>query len=215
MGTVKTYGDKARIKIRDTNKRQFTDPELLDIINDILETIYQNLVSVSSNLVYAEDTITTVADTAEYTPTFSHNGFLWDGVWLDGEDTFLVEMSEADKVRYDYGTTTSEPEAYYLTEDGKVGFLWVPDDAYTVHIQFWKPLTALTSYDSDDLPWDGIWNRAIERLLVVETLEILERDVSRQALLADMEWHRAMNLVYARGVRRYRQKSDMFSIEGI
>jgi len=216
MGTVKTAGDNARVKIRDVNKLHFTDAEFLAIVNDILETIYQKLCFVESNLVYAEGTITTAASTLEYTPTFSHNGFLHDGVWLDGEDTFLGQVSEADKVKYDYGSTTSAPEAYYLTEDGKVGFLWVPDDTYTVHVQYWEPLTALTTYDTDALPWDGIFNRVIQRLLIVEALETLERDNSRQAMLAEIEMGSAMSMVYMRGIRIRRQISDMFStVEGI
>lgn len=216
MGTVKTHGDLAKLKIRDSNDRQFTDTNRLSMINDILETIYQKLCFIESNLVYAEGTITLGDGTEEYTPSFApHNGFLDDGVWLDGEDTYLTQVTEADKVRYDYGSTTSEPEAYYLTEDGKVGFLWVPDDTYTVHVQYWNPLTVLTDYDNDDLPWGGIWDRVIQRLLVVEMLEVLERDNSRQALLADIEENSAMNMVYKLGVRPKRQVSDMFNIGGV
>lgn len=215
MGTLKTHGDRARVKVRDPNKLQITDVQLLGIGNDILENVYKTLVHVSSNLVYAESSITTEDGTIEYTPDFSHNGFLRDGVWLDGEDWFLTELTEADKVRYDYGTSTNEPEAYYINEDGDVGLLWVPDDEYTVRVLYWLPLTALTAYDTDALPWGGIWNTAIQRLMVVEMLEILERDNSRQAMLAEIEWDKAMNITYARGVRQYRQTSDMFSIDGI
>ena len=215
MGTVKTHGDIAKLKIRDSSDRQFDDANRLSMINDILENIYQQLCFVESNLVYAEGTITTEDGVGEYIPEFSHNGFLHDGVWLDGEDNYLTQVTEADKVRYDYGSTTMEPEAYYLTENGKAGFLWVPDDAYTVHVQYWKPLTALTDYDEDALPWGGIWNRVIQRLLVVEMLEILERDNSRQAIFADIEETKAMNMVYIRGVRPKRQASSMFSIEGV
>lgn len=215
MGTVKTHGDIARIKARDPNSLKFTDANLLTLINGIRERIYQRLQFISSNLVYTEGSITTVDGTLEYTPSFSHNGFLKDGVWLDGEDWFLVELTEADKVRYDYGSTTAEPEAYYINEDGDVGFLWVPDDAYTVHVLYWEPLTALTDYDTSALGWDNIWNQAIERLLVIEMLEAMERDSSRQAVLAQIDWDTAMNTTYARGVRQYRKKSDMFSVEGI
>jgi hypothetical protein len=213
MGTVKTHGDLARVKAR--NPTSITDLITLGLVNGILENIYQQLVFVESNLVYAETSITTAAGDMEYTPEVSFNGFLRDGVWVDGETTYLAELTEADKVKYDYGSTTSRPEGYYLTEDGKVGFLWVPDDEYTIYAQYWKPLTALDDYDDDDLPWGGIWNQAIERLLVVEILEILERDNSRQAILADIEWDKAMNMVYARGIRQRRQVSDMFTVDGI
>ena len=215
MGTLKTAGDNARIKFRDTNSLQFSDAQLVSLVNTILEDIYQTLVNVSSNLVYAVGTQATVANTVEYTPSFTHNGFLREGSWVDGEDDYLQEVSEADKIKWDYDSTTSQPEAYYLTEDSKVGYLWVPDDAYTIYHTYWKPVTAMATYASDVLPWGGIFNRFIERMLVVECLEILERDSSRQATLAEIEHNKAMNMVYARGVRREKQVSSMFGIGGI
>jgi len=215
MGTVKTHGDLAALKVRDTGNVQFSEDDRLALINDILESIYQTLINVSSNLVYAVGTVTTEADTGEYTPTFSHNGFLRDGSWVDGEDTYLSQVSELDKIKWDYDSSTSQPEAFYITEDSKVGYLWVPDDEYTIYHSYWKPLTALTSYDEDALPWGGIWNRTIQRLLVVEMMEILEVDSSAQALIAQIEWDKAMNLVYVRGVRKERVISNMFSVEGI
>jgi hypothetical protein len=215
MGTLATYADKAGQKIRDTNYKQFTKAIRLEMVNDILETIYQSLVNVESNLVYAEDTITTVASTAEYTPSFSFDGFLQEGSWVDGEDEYLTQLSEADKIKYDYGTTTSQPEAFYVTEDGKIGYLWIPDAAYTIHHQYWKPLTALTDYDTDTLPWGGIFNRAIERLLTIEMMEILDLDNSRHSMLADIEMDKALTMVYNRGIRRRKVMSNMFSIEGI
>ena len=156
----------AGLKVRDTRYKQFTKVNRLALINDILETLYQTLVNVESNLVYAEGTQVTEADVAEYTPDFSFDGFLIDGSWVDGEDIYLSQVPEGDKINWDYGTTTNQPEAFYVTEGGKIGYLWVPDDAYTIHHQYWLPLTALDDYDTDDLPWGGIFNRAIQRLLV-------------------------------------------------
>ena len=219
MGTLKTAIDLARIKTRTTNKISpfSSNSDLVLIVNGILEEIYQTLVSVQSNLVYDEGTVTTTADTGEYTPSFTtKGGFLHEGSWVDGEDTYLSLVSEADKIKWDYDSSTNQPEAFYLTADGKIGYLWVPDDTYTIHHLYWKPYTELTSYDDDDLPWEGIWNKYIERMLIVEMLEILESDNSRQAILAENEWDHAMNLVYNRGIRQEKVISDMFSgIEGI
>ena len=365
MGTLLTIGTRARVKIRDKNEWAFTNAELMGIVNDILENIYQTLVYISSNLVYGEGNITTTADTMEYTPSFSHNGFLREGVWIDGEDTYLVQLSEADKIKYDYDSTrnvgyptngdfedwtgsdpdnwtksanavtaeettdpyagdsslkltatgaasqsvrsdaiavvadkqhylelrykntngdvaqyaiyditnsawitsatdlsnsltwsakqslsfttpsgcvsiyiylyaksdgdivwfdnvdittlasTSTPEAYYITEDGKVGYLPVPDDSYTIHHLYWKPITVMSDYNSDSLPWGGIFNQYIEKMLIVECLEVLEKNSSNQMALANMEWNKALNMVYTRGLRKEKQVSDMFSVEGI
>jgi hypothetical protein len=215
MGTLKIVADKAGERTRDLNYKQFPKDVRMGMINDILETIYQSLVAVESNLIYTEDTQVTAAGVAEYTPAFSFDGFLDEGSWIDGEDQYLVQVSEADKIKYDYGTTSSQPEAFYVTEDGKIGYLWVPDDAYTIHHQYFKPLTTLTDYDTDALPWGGIFNRVVERLLIVEMLEVLELDNSRQAVFAEIETNKAMTMVYNRGIRRRRVTSDMFSIEGI
>jgi len=142
MGTVSDHGDRAGIKVRDTSYKQFTKDQRLGIMNDILETIYQKLVNVESNLVYAEDTQATVADTAEYTPDFKFDGFLIDGSWVDGEDEYLVQVSEGDKIKWDYDSTTNQPEAFYLTENGKMvicGFLTL---CIQFIINFGFPLTA-------------------------------------------------------------------------
>ena len=127
MGTLKTAIDLARIKTRTTNKSSpfSSDNDLVTIVNGILEEIYQTLVSVQSNLVYDEGTITTTSDVGEYTPSFTtKGGFLHEGSWVDGEDTYLSLVSEADKIKWDYDSSTNQPEAFYLTSDGKIGYLW-------------------------------------------------------------------------------------------
>lgn len=216
MGTVKTAIANARVKIRDRDKNLFIyDDELIAIINGILENIYTSLVYAQSNLVYAIGSVTTVADTAEYTPSFTtKGGFLEEASWVDGEDWFLQQTFEPEKIKYDYSSSTSEPELFYVTEDSKIGYLYVPDDEYTIYHTYWKPFTAISN-TMDSLPWEGIWDRVVERSLVVELLEIMEKDTSRQAVMTQMEWDKAMNLTYSRGVRPAIIVSDMFSVDGI
>lgn len=218
MGTVETHADRARAKIRDDNDDLFTDAKRLAMMDDICEDIYTVLCHVESNLIYGVSSITTVADTMEYTPTFApHNGFLKNGVWVDGETTYMYQVTEADKVKFDYDNTTAQPVAYYHTEGGddKVGLLWVPDDAYTVHVHYYKPRTALATYATDNLPFKGIFNQYIQRKLIIEMLEIYEHDISRHALMAEMEWASAMNRVYQLGIRKKRQSSNLFNVGGI
>lgn len=217
MGSLKTAIDKARVKVGDTNKTLFDDDtELVAMVNDILEEIYAALVNVQSNLVYAIGDVTTVADTIEYTPSFTtKGGFMRDGSWVDGEETYLVQVAEADKIKWDYDSSTNQPEAFYVTEGGDIGYLWVPDDAYTIYHTHWVPYTDMATYATDNLPWENIWNSYIQRKLIVEMLEATENDGSRQLGLAQYEYVNAMNLIYARGVRQERAMSDMFIIEGI
>jgi hypothetical protein len=184
-------------------------------VNSILEDINKDLQAVESNLVYAQGSITTVADTMEYTPSFTHQGFLDEGVWVDGETTFLKFLTEADKVPYDYDESTGQPEGYYLTEDSKVGFLWVPDAVYTVYVQYWKPLTEMTVLATDTLPFGGIWDRFIQERLVMDLMMIQERDVTQQAALVAGMYDQAMAAVYRRGVRHRRTNSGFFDYEGI
>ncbi len=215
MGTVKTIGDSTRLKIRDLTPRYFLDSDLLSLINDILEVVYQDMVNISSNFVYGTGQVTTAADTIEYALSFDHNGFLRNGSWVEGEDVFMQQCNEADKIKFDYTSSTSQPEFFYLTEDGKIGYLYVPNDEYTINHQYWKPLVALTDYASDNIPWLGIWNQFVRKMLIVEALEVSNVANDRQRFLAELEHQRAMNLVFNHGVKRERVSSDMFSIQGI
>ena len=115
MGTLKTAGDRARIRNRDTNKLVHADAQYLALVNGILQDIHQALCQMESNLVYAIDTITTVDGTGEYTPSFSFDTIADDGVWLDYQTWYLALVSEADKVYYDPDSTTGQPSVYYLT----------------------------------------------------------------------------------------------------
>ena len=223
MTTLSTIATRARVRTRDQNKHAVSDTELLGIANSLLDRIHKKLCDVESNLVYGETYVTTVDGTAEYALSgfntdisSDFNGFMDDGVWVDGEDEFLKQASEADKVLYDYGTSENQPEAYYITEDNMVGFLWVPDDAYTIHTQYWKRVTALTATDlTDTLPWYGILDLVIEDMLVLDMLTILERDVSMAAARLVDSWDGAMSRVYARGCRPRRGNNDFFSVEGV
>ena len=213
MAALSTIITRARIKARDTESLIHSDTQLLALANGILEEIYGKLQGLESNLVYAEGTITLAASTMEYTPTFSFNGLMDDGVWMDGEDLFLSQVDEAHKIAYDYATQTSEPEVYYLTEDGKVGFLPVPDAVYTVHAQYWKPLVELTA-TTGTVPWSGIWDAYLVERLAMEMLGIQERDVRFQAAKADILYYEALNKVYNRGCRIRSRQSDFFTVDG-
>ena len=218
MGTVKTCGLKVRRKLGSSESKHFNQDILGFLNEDILTQIYQSLVNVGSNFVYGIGDVTTEADTAEYTPSFSFDGFLREGSWVDGEDIYISQVHETDKIKWDYGSTTNQPEAFYVTEDSKIGYLWIPDGAYTIHHTYWKPLVALTDYENDDLPWGGIWNKTIQNLLLVEMLEYGKENSDKilyHTQMARLEWEKAMSMVYQRGIRRERQVSNMFTAEGI
>lgn len=220
MTTLSTLITEARLMTRTATVRSnlITDSSLVIIANRILSECRAMMVEVESNLVYSTGTITTAASTAEYSLSSLTGwaGFMDDGVWLDGEDWFLQPCSEEDKIRYDYQSSTNRPERYYITNDSspKVGFLWVPDDAYTINCQFWVALTPLIDKTST-LPWQDIWNSYIEKRMEYAINSIYERDISLIAAeLVSIEAV-AMQEVYRRGIRHRRSTSDFFSVEGV
>lgn len=215
MGTLKTAIDNARLKTRDTYKLVFPeDDDLIAIVNGILANINQHLHSMESRLAYGFGQVTTAADVDEYVLAFDHDGMLDDGVWIDGEATFLRPTTEDRKISWDL-STTGPPTHYYLTAAGAMGFLDIPDAAYVVNCYYWLPLTRLDSYADDDLPWGGVWNQAVEEMLAVEMLEIMERDSSARAAIAAGAWNKSEQRTYAHGVRARRVRGDMFNVRGV
>ena len=214
MTTLADIISRVRTRIRDPHAHLgvLDNDAMINLANGTLLTLRDYLQNLESSLVYAAGTITTVDGTPEYTPSFDHEGFLDHGVWLDGEEWYLSLGSEADKMAYDVGSSTNQPERYYHTEDGDVGFLWVPDDAYTVHVLYWKPLTVLTA-TTDTIPWRGIWDSVIERHIALACLEVLERDVSVAAQHLGIAMSQATQKTYTLGCRRHTRRSGFF-VEG-
>jgi len=216
MGTLSTVMSRARVNARDVNKLKSTDAQYLGIVNDILEQIYGELCGIESVLVYKEGSITLAADTPEYTPSFSFNSIMDDGMWIDGEETFLFQGSEADKIHYDVDTVTAQPEAFYITEDNKIGFLSVPDQTYTVYCQYFEPLTELADVTNDAVPWQGIWDSTVQHTLTATALDIQERPSAKWWARAAAAHGTAMATTYARGIRRRRAGGDLFrGVSGI
>jgi len=221
--TAATTITNARFKIQDEDSTYFTaDTQFLVIINDIIEDIYSTLIKIGSGLVYDHTTITTTTGTTgstnEVSLSIAHAGFL--KVWRKGYDTPLFAVTETDRSHYNVdgatGTAvTAIPEAYYLTENNStMGFLWIPDNVYTFNAYYWKERTSLSA-TTETLPYDGIFDKFIEAKLIVELLEVMERDNSRRAILAQNEWSKAMARVYKLGLRKRKVVSNMFSISGI
>ncbi len=223
MTTAATTITKARFKVQDEDSTYFdTDTPILAIINDIIEDIYSTLIKTESTLVYGHTTITTTTGTTgstnEVSLSIAHAGFL--KIWRKGFDIPLYAVTETDRINWNTDGATGTavvaiPEAYYLTENNStMGFLWIPDDVYTFNAYYWKELTVLSA-TTESLPFDGIFDRFIEARLVVDLLEIMERDNSRRAVFARNEWNKAMTRVYKLGLRPKKVVSNMFSIPGI
>lgn len=209
-------------RVSSTRSNLITDAQIVTLTNPILQECRRKMVEVESNLVYDHTTVDTVADTGEYLISSFitdglHSGFMQDGVWIDGEDWFLIDGKEEEKIYYDIDNSTNQPERYYLTSDGKMGFLWIPDDVYTVNIQYWLPLTKLTNTTGADgtVPWDGIWDEYVTKSIEYRIRRIYERDISIVALeLVGIE-AQAMQEVFRKGIRVRSSQSDMFTVDGV
>jgi hypothetical protein len=213
--------EEARFYARASSVRSnlVTDAQLLLVGNKALEEARKKLIEIESNLVYANDTITLVSGTGEYTPTFSHDGFLEDGVFLTGEENPLRFVTEEYKVHYDTDNITQPPDAYYVTEDGKVGFLNIPDDSYdTATIYYWKhkdEFQIASGETGDAMPFGGIWDGYVEARLEFAISKIYGRDLSIITAEIVGRETEAINSAYRLGIRKRRNRSDFFSAPGV
>lgn len=225
MTAASTTITSARFKIHDEDSTYFSsDTPILGIINDIIQDVYSTLMSLESTLVYGHTTVTTTTGTTgttnEFSLSISHAGILRDGVFRKGYETPLYAVTETERRHYNTDGATGTavvcvPTAYYLTENNStMGFLHIQNNAYTFSVYYWKETPALSAA-TESLPFDGIFDKFIAQKLVVELLEIMERDNSRAAILAQNEWEKALVRVYSIGLRPKMAISGMFSIPGV
>jgi hypothetical protein len=221
MDNLTAIINKARIRTRTSTIRSnlITDANLLILVADILEECRLKMVEVESNLVYTILPITTVADTKEYalsTALPNFDSMMENGVFVDNEGDPLTEALEEDSLSFDL-TTTDQPTHFYLTEDNKIGFLPIPDDAYSIYCYYFPTIDALGTIDGNLEVWRGIWDSYICKRLQYEINYIYERDTSALALEIISEEDAAMNRISRYGHRVHRRipKSDFFSVVGI
>jgi hypothetical protein len=138
-----------------------------------------------------------------------------DGVYLDDDELPLKMITEQERQWYDPDNSTDKPEAFYLTEDQKIGFLAISNDSYTAKVWYWTPVTEMTDVATDTLPYYGIWNNFIQELLVLHLKHGQDRDISIDSLVGSDYYDRAMRLTLMRGVKERRINSGFFNLEGV
>ena len=169
MGSAQTVAASAiitgiRYQLRDANSKQYADAELLAYINDWNAEVYKALVYDQSELVRTgTGTITTVAGTETYVLSDNTMGDFWAAhrVWVAGFDPLDQEDESA---RYDYeqtdGTfTRGQPESFYI-EAGSMGFVPVPDAAYTVRLKYFPEFAPIAS-TAGAMPYRNLFNQQI------------------------------------------------------
>ena len=195
MGSLKTCMDSIRIRTRDPYKAQLTNDQLAVLINDVLVSINDALRALECVLVFDENLeVDLIADQAFATPSFEHRGIVLGSAQIAGVPLMLDAQPKIE-------SETGQPISYY-TKSGVVHVYPTPDIAYTLKASFWSlpPTVLAAEYDTADLPYDGIWDISITRAVVVDALEIRERDISKVAALADTAWDESIGKSIEQGV---------------
>lgn len=207
MGTLLETFNSVRLRIKDQYKNEFTNADLLIISSEVLTQVQDQLAVLESNLVMQPTKFDTVANVDTYTVT-GLGSIIYGGVWIDKE----YPLSQLVMPIEDVTTDNSQPTFYRMLADGSMLLYPTPDQGYTVTVvnttAFTEPTEA--TLDTYDIPWQGIWNKAVMRAMVVECLTILERSVYIAAVQAEDAWSAAVQATYAYGMVKRTRRGGMF-----
>lgn len=210
MATISDIVQRIRYRCRDTRGGTFSDAQILDAVNVVVQDVHRLLSNIQSNLVYATATIATVAGTRKYqVPGISSPLPDVDGVRLSGEVAPLTQVMEhALTILGDDGTERGKPEYWFLTAPvsgvAQIGFSPIPDDSYTVEI-FYKPAQVVfSSVDTTPMPYGGIWDNYITLQAALELRETVEGDVTYLMARSLAAYNQAMQETYRRGMQHLR-----------
>jgi len=207
MGTLKTRLDRVRLRAKDIEKIKFTDDQMVSLANDVQERIFKYLSALESNLVLTQSSFDTVISQSEYTLATS-TGLVFDSLW---ENDPLQPLAKATQLPVD--SYEGAPDRYIEKATGVVELYPTPGDVRTFNYQYYAKPVDFTDYNVDDIPFLGIWDEALERAMVVEVFEILERDISRVAMLSQDAWDYATQQTMNRGVMRRMVKGSYIGMQ--
>ena len=203
MGTLAETITQVRLRVKDQYKNEFTDTDMVNLTVEVLGQVYETLRSMESNLLITEYSFNTVAGTSDYTLTGVRD-IISGSIWIDKDNPLTLQfLSE--------GTIDAAlPQFYTVLPSGQIRLIATPDAEYLVTLGYFAQPTVptLAGLATYNLPWDGIWNRAIMRSLVVECLTILERGIGVAAAQAQHAWDEATMNTYTRGVMRRTKKGN-------
>jgi hypothetical protein len=211
--TVEELIKSVRYRVRDTDKTNYTDEEILTYLNELLNGCYVTMQNVESILIMDEGEIPIVKDTECYDITFQHNGFLDEGLWIVGNVNPLLRTTKVElgPSKNAIEVHSSYPLRYYLDGD-QICLHPIPKQDGTLKISYWMPFAELTL--TDEIPWGGFWDRYLVKATVIDCLERQERDVSQMAVMVVGLFDDAIAEVMKQGVRERRVRSDMFTARG-
>lgn len=172
MGTLNTALVNIRMRIKEDKVQYFTDTNLVSIINDYIHRAYDLMKGIECKLIMNVNEITLASGQTDY-PITDFAGIV-DHMVLNSNRDSIPQYSEF------------SPEAYSYKEyaSGIQIFNGVAGD--TIIVYSWQIIPELDVADrvTANLPFNGVWNEAIIRAVVVECQEIREHDNSRTSVFA-------------------------------
>lgn len=207
MGTLLTAMSAVRLRIKDPYKTEFSDADLLVLVNDALQQIHSELKRIESTLIIEEGSISCIIGEQNYTFADSFN-IVEDSVYIDDQLYPLTQVSTLQATE-----TDAQPTEYRLMPDGSISVWPTPDEEYLINLQYFAELTEPTDSDylTYDFPWLGIWNQAITSMTALAALVILERSLGPLAIQSEQDWVSAMQKTYNRGRIRRVAKGNLYN----
>lgn len=177
MGTLASTIANVRIRIRESKTHYFSDDDFIVLANDTLVLIFDQLAGIECKLALTEMTFVVTEAVASYP--------------LSGLVSIAPALVYLDKAEVPvYNPLISDVISYKETTSG-IDFF--NHKGATAVVSYWGPLPVLTAV-GDTLPWEGIWDAAIMRSMVVEANEIRSRKNNNAAALASIAFNHALSL---------------------
>ena len=172
MATAQNIIDNSLARQMDTSKTQWSDPELLALLNKGVDYLHQVLINnqIDWATTSTATTVSTVAATELYDLESDFLGMVEGdsakgegGVWLDKTTSyaFLAPCDQRESVKFT-GADRGEPTQYYLTAT-QIGLLAVPDAVYALKYRYYTTPTTLLV--SSTMPYSGLFNEALSSFM--------------------------------------------------
>ena len=165
MATTTEIIASARYKLADWDKRAFTDPELLDYLNEGCGFIHKLLIKYGSDLVQSSTDIAGLTGIDNYDLPASY----WATAYfqVDGETDYLTKGYQADLVRMPAADYPGTPKLYII-RNTKVYLRPVPDADVTIYHIYYPKWTNLAL--AVDMPFNDLFSDVIKQFLVMMAL---------------------------------------------
>jgi uncharacterized protein YneR len=178
MSTLASTITNVRIRIRENKTNYFSDADFIVLANDTIKSFFDSLVGVECKLVMESSQQTLTAAITDYTLT-GIVSIVPLHVYINSSPIPVYDPMKPEEVSYKQNATGI---TFYNHSDDDVA-----------NVDYWGPLPVLTDVN-ETLPWDGDWDQAIMRALVVETKEVRDKQVNNVAALATIAYEQALSL---------------------